>query len=63
MLATAQSYGLPPSTLPAMTAGTSPSHLTAPIKLGTPTWHFVIPAYGAVLLIVAALYAWSAWRR
>ena len=63
MLTTAQSYGLPPSTLPAMAAGTSPLNLTTPVKLGTPTWHFVIPAYGAVLLIVAALYAWSACRK
>lgn len=63
MLATAQSYGLPPSTLADMTAGVSPRSLSSPVKIGTPAWHFVIPAYGAVLLIVAGLYAYSVWRR
>lgn len=63
MLATAQSYGLPPSTMADMTAGTSPLSLSSPIKIGTPAWHFVVPAYGAVLLIVAGLYAYSIWRR
>ncbi len=63
MLPTAQSYGLPPSSMTAMAAGTSPLRLTSPVKIGTPAWHFVVPAYGVVLLIVAALYAYSAWRR
>ncbi len=63
MLATAQSYGLPPSSLPAMTAGASPLNLSSPVTVGTPAWHFVVPAYGVVLLIVAGLYGYSVLRR
>ena len=66
-MVTGASYGLPPLGLADMTAGANPANTAAPVVSngavsGTPIWHFAIPAYGAVLLIVAALYAWTVWR-
>lgn len=64
MQATAAMYGLPPVAMQAMAAGASPSNTTASSTTpgSTPAWHWVIPAYGIILIIVAGLYAWRLLR-